>query len=607
MKQAINTYSLKKNKTNLLQVVSAFLLLILISGYVFYQLIPKNDNNFLFFAKKPLNVYLLLSEENEDYLNKINLSPDAYKEKIKQFQQKFSSIKVNAKVINENNIPSLGKNDILIAFDIYSVSKNTMEKIKKFLNRGGSFIFNYHFGYFLNNKFIKAQNIEELTGLTYFTESKSKSSSNFYVPKILSPLLLGSNGERHDLVLYSNDTLPLFKSEYTPDAILTNWEITSTPVLNSKMLKINESGIAWHGFYGKGKWFYFSFPSYVFLDMSNYVFKKYFTNILNYLTGITIAKYPFLDAKNAVFISEDTEYKYTNMFNFSILANKYNIPTTLFCVAYLALKHPDITKKASDLPNIEIGSHSYSHTKIQGEPKEKVIKEIVGSKKVLENITGKKIYGFRPPREEIDKIMENILRKSGYEYVMEKTKPYLLPSDEYKNLVTIPRHGTDDFIYLINLNWNKDHILQKIIQETQMLTALNAIYTLSVHTHLLSYKSNLDVSRRYFEFLAKNKNIHPFKGIEIAKRAKWKKNITVSKEILNNKIFLYINNNNKTEVKNFSFRIFWPNVKKINISPEMSNVKIKIIQTNTDRKYTDVKIEILKPKSTVSLILDENE
>ncbi|GAB6074068.1 polysaccharide deacetylase family protein [Nautilia lithotrophica] len=606
MKQAINTYSLKKNKINLLQVIIAFLIIILISGYIFYQLIPKNENNFLFFTKKPSKVYILLSEENEIYLNKINLSIDAYEDKLKQLQKKFSSIGINTKTITENDIDSLNKNDILIAFDIYSVSKNTMQKIKDFLNRGGNFIFNYHFGYFLDSKFVKAENIENITGLKYFTESKSKSSSNFYTPKILSPLLLGSNGQRHDLVLYSNDTLPLFKSKYIPDAILTNWEITSTPILENKMLDIKESGIIWHGFYSKGKWFYFSFPSYVILDMPKELFKKYFNNIINFMTGITIAKYPFLDSKNAVFISEDTEYKYTNMINFSILANKYNIPATLFCVANLALKHPDITKKASDLPNIEIGSHSYTHTKIQGEPEKKVLKEIKGSKEVLEKITGKKVFGFRPPREEIDQTMENILRESGYKYVMEKTKPYLLPTFEHKKLITIPRHGTDDYIYLMNLNWNKNKILQKIIQETEMLTALNAIYTLSVHTHLLSYKSNLDVSKRYFEFLTKNKKIRPFKGIEIANRIEWKKNISVSLQTLNGKIFIYINNKNKINIKNFSFRIYWPNANKISISPEMSNVKIKIIENNLNRKYTDISIN-LKPKSTISLIVNENE
>ena len=610
MRQATNTYSLKNKKpVNLAQVLLLFLSLIIISGYIFYQLIPKKDDNFTFFSNQTKTVYLLLSKENESYLNKINLSIDAYEDSIQELKKKFALIKVNAKIINEDDISSLKKDDILIAFNIYSISSDTLQKIKKFLNRGGNFIFNYHFAYFIDDQFVKAKTIESLTGLKYFSESlpKNQSECNFFVPKILSPLTLGNNGKREDLVMYSNDTLPLFYSKNIPDAILTNWEITSTPILNNTIIPINYAGVIWHGFYGKGRWFYFSFPSYVFLDMPINTFKKFFNNIFNYLNNIVIAKYPFLYSKNAVFISEDTEYKYTNMINFAALGQKYHIPVTLFCVAKLALQHPQLTKQASEFPYVEIGSHSYSHTKILGQPLKKVIMEIEGSKEILEKIIGKKIYGFRPPREEIDKPMENELRKAGYKYVMEKTKPYLLPEFEYDNLVTLPRHGTDDYIYLINLDWNKTQILHKIIQETNMLTSLNALYTLSVHTHLLSYKSNLSVTKHYFDYLTAHKNIHPYKGIELANITKWKKNIIITTQKFNKNIFIFIINENNINIKNFTFRIYWANKNGINILPEMTNVKIKIIENNKERKFTDVRILDLKPNSKISLIMSADD
>ncbi|AZV47122.1 hypothetical protein C3L23_07500 [Nautilia sp. PV-1] len=606
MRQAINTYS-SKNSIHIFPILFSFFLIILIAGYLSYQFIPKKENSFFYFSKTKKTVYFLQSQENEIYLNKIGASVDAYEDKINQFIKKLSSDKINSKIINESNIADLKNGDTLIVLDDYYISDKTMSNIKNFLKKGGNLLFNYHFGYISDRGFIKAKSIEKITGLKYLSESVSRASSNFYVSKILSPLNLGENSYRHDLVLYANDTVPLFHSKYTPDAILTNWEITSTPILNKKMLPVKDSGIIWHGFYGKGKWFYFSFPSYVFLDMPKNTFDKFFNNISSYMNNtFSIAKYPFLDSKNAIFISEDTEYKYTNMIHFAKLAHKYNIPVTLFCVAELAQKYPQITKEAAELSNVEIGSHSYSHTKIQGAPLKKVIKEILGSKEILEKITGKPVFGFRPPREEIDKTMENELRKAGYKYVMEKTKPYLLPEEEYDKLITIPRHGTDDYIYLINLNWDKAQILKKIIQETNMLTSINAVYTLSVHTHLLSYKSNLDVSEKYFNYLIKHKNLHPFKGIEITNRIKMNKKITLSIQPMNDKTFLYIHNKNAAQIKNFSLRIYWPNSKNIKIIPELSNVKIKTLEQNIQRKYTDIKIDLLRPKSTISLILEEN-
>jgi peptidoglycan/xylan/chitin deacetylase (PgdA/CDA1 family) len=608
MRQAINMSSSKTNPSGFLPVIFSFFLIILTAGYLSYQFIPEKNGSFFYFSGSKRTIYFLVSRENEIYLNKIGASVNEYEDNINRLIKKFSSGKIKCKTIEEQDINSLKKGDILFIFDDYYVSKRTIKDIEGFLKRGGNLLFNYHFGYMDENGFVKAGNIEKITKLKYLGETVSCSSCNFYVSKILSPLNMGENSFRHDLVLYADDTVPIFGSKQTPDAVLTNWEITSTPILNKKMLPLKDSGVIWHGFYKGGKWFYFSFPGYVFLDMKKNTFNKFFGNIFNYMTNTySAAKYPFIDAKNAVFISEDTEYKYTNMIHFARLAAKYGIPVTLFCVAELAQKHPFITKEAAELPNVEIGSHSYSHTRIEGAPIKKVIKEILGSKEILEKITGRPVFGFRPPREEIDKAMENELRAAGYKYVMEKTKPYLLPEEEYDRLITIPRHGTDDYIYLINLNWDKEKILKKIIQETDMLTSLNAVYTLSVHTHLLSYKSNLGVSEKYFKYLIKHKNIHPFKGIDITDRIKLNKKIALTLQPMNDKTFLYIHNRNDTEVKNFCLRIYWPNSENIKIIPELSSVKITVLKQNTQRKYTDIKIDLLRPESTISLILENNE
>jgi peptidoglycan/xylan/chitin deacetylase (PgdA/CDA1 family) len=547
-----------------------------------------------------------LSKENIALLNSMQISENIYKNKIDLFLKKLLKSGINANIINESEIKNLKKSEILIVLDDFKLSNETVKEIKKFLKKGGNLIFNYHFGYYGDERvLLKSKRITDITNLNYIGEFSAKNI--FFIPKILSPLNLKKLLDKRKYLTLYGDVLPLFKSQNTPDYIMSNWAISSTQNYENRMLNINEAGIAWHGFYKKGKWFYFSFPSYVFLDMDNKTFKGLFESIINYsLNDISVKAYPFVDSKNAVFISEDTEYKYENMINFANLAKEKNIPATLFCVARLALQYKDITKKAADLSNIEIASHSYTHTKIQGAPKKKVIKEIKSSKEVLEQITGKKIYGFRPPREEIDKTMENVLREAGYKYVMEKTKPYLLPKEEHKGLITIPRHGTDDYIYLINLDWDKKQILQKIIQETEMLTSINALYTLSVHTHLLSYKSNLEVLSKYFDYLTDH-NIKPLNGMEIAKRAIWNKNITITSQALNKQTFIYIHNKNNNIIKNFTLRIYWPNSTNITITPEISSVKIKIVEENSKRKYTDVKIETLKPRSTISLILEANE
>jgi len=601
---AANTYF--SNKIYPLFAFLSLILMILVSGYIFYQLWPKTAPNFSFIPtiKNSKTIYLLKSEDNVEYFfNKMKLSPKNYLTNLEKLKQKFEKIGYNVKYISNEKVSELKKGDILLIFDDYAISNKNFKRIKEFLKKGGNIVFNYHFGYFDKNRFVKSKRITKITSLKELKETITKTHPLFYIPKVLSPIGMSSQKtKRHDLVLYGNDTLPLFQSKSTPDAILTNWAITSTPEINSTPLPVNDAGIIWHGFYGNGKWFYFSFPQYVLIDMPINDFKFLFNNIFNYFQNhITIVPYPYIDQKSVIFISEDTEYKYENMIHFARLAKQKDINVTLFCVADLAMKHPKITREAATFPNVEIGSHSLTHSKILGASEEKVKKEILGSKEVLEKITGKQIYGFRPPREEIDKLMEKWLRKAGYIYVMEKIKPHLLPREDYKGLITIPRHGTDDYTYVIELNWDKKQILNKIIQETYMLTKMNALFTLSVHTHLLSYKTNLDVSAKYFDYLNKHPEISPMKGIDIAKRAIILKNLKIDTENFANKTVIKISNNSNYPIINGKFRVYHPDTVIKKIIPELIQTKVKIIKKT--REYSDVEINKIPPKTTVILFV----
>jgi len=587
--------------------ISLMILMLSISGFIIYQLMPTFKFNGGFFKNFSLSnpqIKILLSNQTINYLSNIGIDPNSYKQHILKLQKKLKQAHINSQIISEKELNKLNKNNILIAFDTYNLSSYAKKEIENFLENGGNLIFNYRFAYINEyNKFLGEKEIEKITHLQKKADTISKKDAPFYISKIISPLNQNQNDYRQDLIIY--DPLPIFHSNYTPDLLMTNWEVSSTPILNNKHLSINDDGIAWHGFYGKGKWFYFSFPMYVFLDMNGNYFKKLFSDMINFFNNpITVIKYPFLDSPNAIFISEDTEYKYPYGLNFAKLAHKKHIPVTLFCVAKLAKKYENITKEISTFKNCEIGSHSYSHVKIMGTNSSIMQREIVYSKKLLEKITERKIYGFRPPREEIDKKMEDFINKAGYKYVMEKTKPYMLPKEEHKGFLTLPRHGTDDYIYLIETDWSKEKILKNIIRETNFLTSINAIYTLSVHTHLLSYKTNITILAQYFDYLNFHKNLYPQKGIDIINKFKLTKNIkiTYSKNAYN--IILTIQNNNKYHIKNFTFRIYYPNIEIKNIYPEIINYKVSIIKNNKERRYLDLRIDKIPPKTGLNIFIE---
>ena len=65
---------------------------------------------------------------------------------------------------------------------------------------------------------------------------------------------------------------------------------------------------------------------------------------------------------------------------------------------------------------MEIGSHSHHHIKLKNLDRAEVEKEVTISKKIIENITGKKIYSFAYPYGSVPKQYKQILKAAGYLY-----------------------------------------------------------------------------------------------------------------------------------------------------------------------------------------------
>ena len=84
------------------------------------------------------------------------------------------------------------------------------------------------------------------------------------------------------------------------------------------------------------------------------------------------------------------------------LFEKNNVKATFFTLGYIAEKFPDLIKEIDNRGH-EIASHSYAHLDIRKVTKRKFEEDLKKSIDVLENITGKKILGFRAPYFSIDK------------------------------------------------------------------------------------------------------------------------------------------------------------------------------------------------------------
>ncbi|MFH2042124.1 MAG: polysaccharide deacetylase family protein [Acidobacteriota bacterium] len=100
------------------------------------------------------------------------------------------------------------------------------------------------------------------------------------------------------------------------------------------------------------------------------------------------------------------------------ILNKKDVKATFLVNGFFAERNRNLIKLISDFGH-EIGSHSYSHTKIQELSPSKFSKELLKSKELLEEITQKKIIGYRSPAFSFDE--KNIqytkaLIDNGFQY-----------------------------------------------------------------------------------------------------------------------------------------------------------------------------------------------
>lgn len=101
------------------------------------------------------------------------------------------------------------------------------------------------------------------------------------------------------------------------------------------------------------------------------------------------------------------------------LCAKYNIKSTHFIVGKLAIDKPQIVKKLSDAGH-EIASHSFSHRMVSQLTKTEFEEDLILSKKVLEDISGKKVVGFRAPSWSVNSAnaqwFYEVLEKNNFKY-----------------------------------------------------------------------------------------------------------------------------------------------------------------------------------------------
>ena len=100
------------------------------------------------------------------------------------------------------------------------------------------------------------------------------------------------------------------------------------------------------------------------------------------------------------------------------ILDQYQVKATFFIVGWIAEKCPELVKKIATAGH-EVGCHSYWHRKIYDLTPEEFREDTKRAKDILEEITGRKILGYRAPSYSITKKSLwalDILEELGFEY-----------------------------------------------------------------------------------------------------------------------------------------------------------------------------------------------
>ncbi len=91
------------------------------------------------------------------------------------------------------------------------------------------------------------------------------------------------------------------------------------------------------------------------------------------------------------------------------------LQATFFVLGWLAHRMPSLVREISAAGH-EVASHGYSHQLCVGQPASELHRDLERSKKVLEDILGSAVHGYRAPSFSISREVLALIREAGYSY-----------------------------------------------------------------------------------------------------------------------------------------------------------------------------------------------
>lgn len=519
--------------------------------------------------------------------------------------EKISYDSVSEKDFEGNKI----RYDIIILPSNPLLSELAISRITEFLNDGGGLIAVGDCGVMEENGEIRQPTfLNRVLGITEIY--KIDQSIKSYVPLTLktnSPLTidvplgaqLGMNTD------YGCIRAKIIENRTIQDGYFYDSEVDKGIPLSEIE---NSTGLC-HGTYGKGRfvWLGFNIFSFTGDEFTQKTYPKILRNALLWLTKkplATVKTWPG-DYHSASVISGDIEFEFSNVGNVTDVLEENHLQGTFFILSDLAELNVDWVRKMAE--NGEIGIHGDEHTDFKDQNYELQLERLRKAKQVLEQISGQKIIGFRPPFGNYDENTVRALTKIGINYLVlgmeggTDVEPHFIRYLD--DFMIMPKPNQDDYdLFNRDSMTEPDEIYAELKDEFDAINDLGGLFVFTYHSQILAVDTNSQVITDLIDYI-KSENVWIATWKAIADWYRKKQNLVIALEEKDNKqSVITLTNQGTRAIEDFKVQIFPPDIASVpQIKSDFKEDLNCSFDTETNSYY--ISINKITPKTSRKIII----
>ncbi|MBC77764.1 MAG: hypothetical protein CME64_17295 [Halobacteriovoraceae bacterium] len=306
------------------------------------------------------------------------------------------------------------------------------------------------------------------------------------------------------------------------------------------------------------------------------------------LPFVEIANWKKVKNKAVFGMTVDSEDKFKNVEKFMKLFESEKLNATFFLVSDLMNENAAIDFGPSSY--FEFATHTKDHLSMPQKSLKEQFFDLEESRFDIEERTGSRVYGLRPPKEEINETALSAVVQNEFSYLLGGNLQLSFSPEIIANgaLVHIPRTLSDDFEFHQNkFIIKRDQMLQAMKRDLEWVKSANGAHFLSLHTQLAGKDFAFKTIEKFVKDLER-KGLWIAQAKEVATWWKQKESLEVKVGSAN----IEVVNHGSERVENFDIII--------HNASELSNLCLKRNLSNVNKNLV-LNIENVSPGETLSL------